>query len=301
MPQRSNPFQRIVTAIQSHLSPGAEVTESKMLVDLVSGQPREVDVCIEAQVAGNPIIVSVECRGHGRPQSLGWVEEMHGKHETLPTNLLVLASSSGFTRAASEKAARLKIVTATLGGLDEESFGDYIVNKLDLLFAKRFDMTPTRCEIQVESGEDLLETVVVEWATTVFASDGTELGTVQDIAATLLSDIDLDNAAMRDATGSETHFTVGVDLAVLPLPDSSGGVYVRQTVDDRSVLLKVKQLEVVGTIVVRVAEVPLRHGELQGAGYAHGEVSGLGGSLEVIATETVDGTNRFTGHLTLDA
>jgi hypothetical protein len=44
--------------------------------------------------------VSIECRDRRRKQGVEWVEQMRGKHDRLPTNVLVLVSSSGFTRTA---------------------------------------------------------------------------------------------------------------------------------------------------------------------------------------------------------
>jgi hypothetical protein len=59
---------------------------------------------IRASVGGLKVIVSMECRDRARPADVGWVEQMHGKHSSLPTNTLVLVSNSGFTEAAEEKA-----------------------------------------------------------------------------------------------------------------------------------------------------------------------------------------------------
>jgi hypothetical protein len=100
MPPRSNDFQRLVFLVKKVLEPQATVTESKALPDRQTGQDREVDVCIEAEVGGYPMIVSMECRDHSRPADVTWVEQMGAKHGRLPTNALVLASRSGFSKAA---------------------------------------------------------------------------------------------------------------------------------------------------------------------------------------------------------
>ena len=86
------------------LGDGAVVEESKMLTDLVSGEPREVDIYAEGTLAGQTVNIGIECRDHQRKQGLRWVEQMHSKHERLPTNLLILVSSSGFTGPAIAKA-----------------------------------------------------------------------------------------------------------------------------------------------------------------------------------------------------
>ncbi len=106
--------------IQSHIAGRAKVTESAELTDLVTGEPREVDVCIETQVAGHEIIVSIECRGQARKQAVGWIEEMHAKHSRLPTDHLVLVSSSGFTPNALTVARSYNIETVVPEELTED-------------------------------------------------------------------------------------------------------------------------------------------------------------------------------------
>ena len=89
MPKRTNTFQAVMFAIKQHLAGDATVTESEELIDFISGDKREVDICIKTQVAGHSVIISIECRDHQRPQPVGWVEEMQSKHSRLPTDRLV--------------------------------------------------------------------------------------------------------------------------------------------------------------------------------------------------------------------
>lgn len=104
VPPRSNLHQAVVYYIKKHLAPpDAEVTESKMLVDLDSGEEREVDVVVEGRVGDDPIVVSVEVQARGRRAGSPWVDEMISKHSRMPTNRLVLVSWSGFTEPARRK------------------------------------------------------------------------------------------------------------------------------------------------------------------------------------------------------
>lgn len=91
-----------------------------MLTDSVTGGLREVDVVIEAQVAGHAITISVECRDEGRRQSVEWVDQAYGKHLNLPTDHLVLVSNSGFTAHVLSKARAYKIHTVVPGELTDE-------------------------------------------------------------------------------------------------------------------------------------------------------------------------------------
>ena len=111
MPKRTNDFQKLIRMLTQLLGDNAVVEESKMLTDLVSGEPREVDIYAEGTFAGHTVNIGIECRGHQRKQGSGWVEQMHSKHERLPTNLLILLSSSGFTGPAIAKANSYGIKT----------------------------------------------------------------------------------------------------------------------------------------------------------------------------------------------
>ena len=85
MPARSNEFQRLTFLVKKLLAGSATVSESKLLVDRRTGTEREVDVCIESTVGGQPVVVSVECQDHGRSADVSWVEQMKAKHEHLAT------------------------------------------------------------------------------------------------------------------------------------------------------------------------------------------------------------------------
>jgi hypothetical protein len=104
MPRRSNQLQRVVLAIHHQLAGRASVTESRLLPDRLSGKEREVDIAIETDVGEYPVVLSIECCDKSRPATVEWVEQMIGKHSSLPTDKLILVSRSGFTEAALSKA-----------------------------------------------------------------------------------------------------------------------------------------------------------------------------------------------------
>jgi hypothetical protein len=104
MPKRTTDFQTLIRMLTQLLGDNAVVEESKMLTDLVSGEPRQVDVYAEGTFAGHTVNIGIEYRRHQRKQGSGWVEQMHSKHERLPTNSLILVSPSGFTAPAIAKA-----------------------------------------------------------------------------------------------------------------------------------------------------------------------------------------------------
>lgn len=109
MPKRSNQFQRLAAVVHSRLAAGWIVSESLLLADKITGDPREVDVVATNNVMGHQLYLCVECRDHTRPADVTWVEQMAQKHSNLPTSKLVLWSRSGFTKSAAKKAEHLSI------------------------------------------------------------------------------------------------------------------------------------------------------------------------------------------------
>jgi hypothetical protein len=105
MPKRSNTFQKLIYLIHQQLADGAQVTESKMLRDRITDEENEVDIVIEQDLAGAKIVISIECRGRGRPATREWVHEMWGKHQHLPTNHLILISETGFQKPQKKRRA----------------------------------------------------------------------------------------------------------------------------------------------------------------------------------------------------
>ena len=114
MPRRSNRFQRLIYLLHSLLSDSAEVEESLMVRDRTTGELREIDIGIRSDIGGYPILVAVECTERSRPAGTPWVEEMWGKHASLPTSELVLISASGFSGPALAKAKSYGVTALTL-------------------------------------------------------------------------------------------------------------------------------------------------------------------------------------------
>jgi hypothetical protein len=116
MPKRTNEFQQIVGYIYSQIAPaGGRVTESAFLPeDGNLGEPREVDVLIEYNLAGHDIKVAVECRDHTRDQNVQWIDSLIGKYSRLRVNQIVAVSSSPFSASAKSKAAAHNIDAITV-------------------------------------------------------------------------------------------------------------------------------------------------------------------------------------------
>lgn len=265
MPKRTNLFQEVVYLIQSHLAEGAEVKESEELVDLLTGARREVDVCIYSVVGGHRVIVGVECRDHKRKQAVGWVDEMHTKHQRLPTNVLVLASSSGFTKEALRAAEKYGIETVVPNEVDD-SFGEQVADRLKSLWFKSVTPRPEKVVVAVEATGDLPEqNIVMDPDILVFPEDGSgEPFTIGVYVGQMLREMDFQEV-MRDATGDESHFSVVLT------PGSP--LFLRKEDEPVPLLRRITSVRITGPATVEVAEMPLTHGELLGTQYAFGTVT----------------------------
>ncbi len=213
MPARSNDFQRLVFLVKKVLTgTNATVTESKFLNRLTSKKrKREVDVCIEAQVGGHHVIVSIECCDHGRPADVEWVERLKAKHDALPTNTLVLASRSGFSEQAREVADEAGIQLLTYNAITTEQD---VANTIgSTLSAMTFELTATKVVGVVPATETLgAERVVLNADNKCFDEQGTFVGNVQQLVKSLLNDRRIAEKFMHEGTESHKFFAVELDV-----------------------------------------------------------------------------------------
>lgn len=156
MPARTNDFQKLIFLVKHNLAGEATVTESKMLPDLVAGDQVEVDVCVEGWVGDDRVNVCVECRDRSRKADKNWIHEMKAKHDRLLTNVLVLASSKGFTKKALELARSYGIQTVTLEEAEDDRFPAMLAGQMSL-WAKTISVAAQRVVFVVEASNDFSE------------------------------------------------------------------------------------------------------------------------------------------------
>jgi hypothetical protein len=203
MPKRSNYFQRLVLLVRNHIAAGATVTESAELIDKVTGAKREVDICIEGTVGGVPTIVSIECRAFMRKADVTWVEEMTHKHNDLPTDVLILYSRSGFTKAAVDKAKFYNKRIVALRTLNDAT-AEGLFGGAGSLWVKTCTLTPTKIIFRVPESDGLAaENVSVFPDNILFNHSGQPFGIVKDWVELMLHS----PAAMPELLkrGDQTH------------------------------------------------------------------------------------------------
>ncbi|MCV7442031.1 restriction endonuclease [Mycobacterium paraense] len=275
MPKRTNEFQELVTALTQIL--GRDVaTPSAMLPDsAVPGERREVDICAEGQVSGHKVVLGIECRAWKRPQTVEWVEAMYGKHSHLPTDKLVLVSASGFTPAALKLAEFLRIKAITPDDVTPGFVGE-VVNNLDSVWVKRLDFTPdtmtavidppiTYPDGQVADRVDLFPIL----GTYLHRADSAVVCSAGDVLQQTMRNLDMNQPAVRDATGDETAFTIGSDDD--PLVNGEA-VYLMggDDPDPPRTLRRITKVLITGKLKAHVVEVPLKHGQYEGTPFSTG-------------------------------
>jgi hypothetical protein len=272
--------------------PTATVTESAMLMDSVLNAPREVDICVQTDSSGHMIIVGIECRAWRKRQTVEWVEAMHGKHLHLPTDALVLVSSSGFTKAALLVAKSYNIRAITPTDVTPGFVGE-IVNNLESVWSKLSSFTPERMRLTVQWADGTEEVVQAATDLGVFRADGSLLFDAPQLANELMMLYHPNNDAMRDATGDEKFFEFGVQNPV----HEGAPMYLRPLVDEQPVdLVPIIGAVITGPAVIHVVETPLRHGEYNGAAFSTGTATLGDRQIQIVVTEDGNEAPKWGSH-----
>ena len=280
MPKRTNEFQRVILLARTHLAAGATVTESRMLRDNITGTEREVDICVEGELAGDLVTISIECRDQGRKCDVKWIEEMKAKHERLPTNLLILVSSSGFSQEAEDVAKTYGIKLITLRELHSSS-GDRLFGSISSLWSKVFTLTPSKVVIRVATAGILpAENVVVLADNLVYDHQSNQIGTVEDVVKMLLH---LDAAVKEFALqGNENH--KGFEIRWEPVEDAAGNTLCLQKLDPL-ILRPIEYVHISGSCDFTITEFPIKEGKLGDVKIVWGKGMFLGQNSLLVATE----------------
>jgi hypothetical protein len=289
MPKRTTDFQRLVYLVRTNLAEGATVTESKMLLDRSTGREREVDVCIEGTVGGQPVLVSVECREHQRVADVSWVESMKAKHERLSTNALILASSSGFTSGARAVATQYGIHTFTLEEVETTDFAG-LFGEASELWIKSVTLTARKVTVQVPAQGDLPEESVVAVAdNVVYSADGTPLGSIGRFVERML-EAKSTRQEMLDK-GMEEHKSFELRW-LQPQSENHPSFYLMKL--DPETLRQIEAIRVVGSCEFKIASFGMRFARLGGISVAWGKTDIHGRDTMIVATMDPSGVARLS-------
>jgi hypothetical protein len=263
MPKRSTDFQRLVALVSKHKSAGSIVTESKFLADK-DGREHEVDVVIEGNVAGTPVIISIECTEQERPADDGWVNKMKGKHDRLPTDVLVLYSRSGFTKGAELAAKDFRKHLVTWESLDDKSAETLFRGPL---IQKMLAQTVTKMMVALaETGNVPAEEVELYNGTPLFRESGHLIATAEVIANKFLRLPEILSMALRQCEEHHTKFEVSI-----PQPMEKGDYRMYCSSGQETHLRLIERLVISGKVEAKKSEVSLMHGRLEDIVVAFGK------------------------------
>lgn len=114
MPQRTNPFQSLMTQIHAALhGKKAKVEESAMVYNYDSETETEIDILIKFEMGGNTYQTAIECQDRSRPVGPPWISELKAKREGCRLNKIIAIHSRGFTQPAKTLAEKYGIETLT--------------------------------------------------------------------------------------------------------------------------------------------------------------------------------------------
>lgn len=98
-------FELLVTQLESLLQPtGAVVKSPDMILDLETGDLREVDCSISTETESGIERISIECRRRRSKEDVTWIEQLSCKRTALGLKETIAVSSKGFSTAAYTKA-----------------------------------------------------------------------------------------------------------------------------------------------------------------------------------------------------
>jgi hypothetical protein len=288
MPRRTNEFQQLIVAIQSHLDPGSTVAESVMLDDAVTGTRREVDVVVSGRVGAQAVTVSVECRDRTRASDVTWADEMQAKHSRLPTNVLVLVSHSTFTPEARRIAAKYGIRCLELNDTDP-SAPDRLFPDVPSLWGKGWELKIERVEVSVPAAEALpAERFKAAPDTSLFLDNGAPLtSAIEFVTAVIKSRVVVDKM-YKDAAPEYTFLELVLE------PPKVGAFTVSVQKEEPRLIRPIERLRIIARCVVTVDEFPLRHGMYGELRVAWGRGTILGKPTLLVATASADAQPRLS-------
>jgi len=112
--------EAIVAAM--HDAENVTVRQNVRIRPLKGGHPREIDVLLQASVAGYPIQIAFECKNERKTVGAELIDAFVGKlqHVGLPVQSSIFISSAGYTRGARERARDAGVRLLRLTGLTED-------------------------------------------------------------------------------------------------------------------------------------------------------------------------------------
>jgi hypothetical protein len=263
-----------------------------MLNDLVSGDPVEVDVCVEGKLGGEQILVCIECRDHSRKADVNWVHQQKARHDRLPTNALILAHSKGFSQGALKVAKQYGIKTVTLEEVEDASFPELLGQEMSL-WAKTFAARAERVWLVVAATEDLPEERVrVMPNQSIYDEQGTLLGFAAPLVDYVLNSSVATAFFMDQGMPDHTWFKLGWSIGNI---QGEPPLFLEKL--EPRCFRRIIEVQIAGPCSYTVNGLKLRRARLGGTRLAWGKTHLFGRDAMLVATRDEMGLERISVNL----
>jgi hypothetical protein len=141
MAKAGDEYRELVGTVMAALDPGSAVKSEQWIMG-PDGE-RDMDVEVRGTRNGVPQFILVECKDHGRPIGIGFVDAFESKIRDLKPNRAIMFSNSGFTGDAVKKAKRVGIeMSSAMKAMDStiriEIHQEVVARRLNLTFGTVF-------------------------------------------------------------------------------------------------------------------------------------------------------------------
>ncbi len=226
------------------------------------------------------MVTSVECNARARRATIEWVEQMIKKHESLPTDKLVLVSKAGFTKSALGKAKALNVDALTIS---EASATDWTTRlpsvQLDMLVPK---LKSVHVDLCGQSLSDEQRAAVRD--ARLRDRGGVDHGSLYDFVGAWVSGSEM-TESLRARVPSGHSGQVDTDV---PLPPGA------QLVFEDGTTRPIGRIRATAICERQVSDVPMTAAAYGTAPVATGETSMLGRTAWVIAGQLTPGDRRLS-------
>ncbi|MYY83401.1 MULTISPECIES: hypothetical protein [unclassified Streptomyces] len=253
------------------------MTESKMFFDKRINAWREVDVVVEGELDGEPMIISIEVVERSRRASVTWVQEMLEKHRGLPTNRLILISKSGFASAAIRavecEAGRVQALTPEMVEIN---------NRVEVrgfnLVTMSYAATGVRVRVQIGENESIL--IEGEPLIDVYDANGGVLGPLSYLAQDLMN---LDAIRVKLLSEARAH-AEKEQVKGFSIEAAIGELGYHLMHSESGVLHRIMDVLIWGDSAVSMVKAPLTFSSLGGRVYGSAESQIAGNPAVWVAT-----------------
>lgn len=215
---------------------------------------------------------------------------MKGKHDRLPTDILILYSGSGFTEGAKEAAKDFRKRIVPLETLDNTS-AQRLFGGASLLWFKATSKTVTKVLIGVAASGDLpAEQVDAFTDTAIFNQSGEVISTAEILVNQILRSPRVSCEFLR--TAEDHHKAFNFHTTSVTEGPANNPIYLLKSDQNPPLLRLIESLTVSGTATVQTTPFPLKHGKLEETIVAWGSAPYEGKQALMVASQGKTGETK---------